>query len=151
DPPDEVDPNDSDAAGDSGPRGVQRTTNRQRLGAMLQGLDVHWDRAVAKRWRAIARHRSMTADPARALNGPLDGEGLITAARNPSAFQNIAGSFSAFHHMPTPTGEQAGPVKVDPDSFDFHQALSALEAHPALQRALGLVFDLELPKDLVPV
>ncbi len=151
DPPDETDPNDSDAAGDSGPRGVQRTTNRQRLGALLQGLDVHWNRGAAKRWRAIARHRSGTSNPARALNGPLDAEGLITASRNSSAFQNIAGSFSAFHHMPTPTEEQAGPVKVDPDSFDFHQALSALEAHPDLQRALGLVFDLELPKDLVPV
>ena len=52
--------------------------------------------------------------------------------------------------MPTPTEEQGRRGEIDPDKFDFHQALSALEAHPALQRALGLVFDLDLPLDLVP-
>jgi hypothetical protein len=41
-------------------------------------------------------------------------------------------------------------VAIDPDAFDFHQALTALEVHPRLQRALGLVFDLELPLDLMP-
>ncbi len=148
DPPDESDPNDSDAAGQS--RGTPAITNRQRLGAILGGLDVHWNRANAKRWRAIARHRSTTGTAERALNGPLDREGLITAARNPGAFQNIAGPFSAYHHMPTPTEKAAGPVAIDPKAFDFHQALSALDAHPDLQRALGLVFDLELPRDLLP-
>jgi len=150
DPEDARDPNDSDAAGQSGPvAGPPTVTNRSRLREILGGLDVHWNKDNAKRWRAVARHRSMSGTE-RALNGPLDGEGLITAARNPSAFQNIAGPFAAYHHMPTPTEKKAGPVKVDPDEFDFHQALSALEAHPDLQRALGLVFDLELPTDLVP-
>lgn len=143
---DERDPNDPEGEHGREPR----ITNRQRLAAMLNGLDVHWNRDNAKRWRAIARHRSTSGTGARALNGPLDGEGIITAARNPAAFQNIAGPFSAFHHMPTPTEEDAGPVAIDPDAFDFHQALTALEVHPRLQRALGLVFDLELPLDLMP-
>ena len=148
DPPDDTDPNDQEAGHTSGR--IPTVTNRQRLGAILNGLDVHWNRASAKRWRAVARHRSTTDTGQRALNGPLDGEGLITAARNPGAFQNIAGPFSAYHHMPTPTEEAAGPVAIDPKAFDFHQALSALDAHPDLQRALGLVFDLELPRDLMP-
>lgn len=149
DPEDDTDPFDPER-GDGRGHGEPKITNRQRLAAILGGLDVHWDRDRARRLRAIARHRSAAGNASRALNGPLDGEGLITAARNPGAFQNIAGPFSAYHHMPTPTEAQAGAVKIDPDAFDFHQALSALEAHPELQRALGLVFDLELPTDLVP-
>ena len=146
DPPDERDPFDPESE-----RGERRgVSNRDRLRAILGGLDVHWNRDKARRWRAIARHRSAAGTQSRALAGPLDGEGLITAARNPGAFQNIAGPFSAYHHMPTPTEAEAGPVTIDPDAFDFHQALSALESHPDLQRALGLVFDLDLPTDLVP-
>lgn len=146
DAPDERDPFDPESQRGDGP-GI---SNRDRLKAILDGLDVHWNRDNARRWRAIARHRSAAGTQSRALAGPLDGEGLITAARNPGAYQNIAGPFAAYHHMPTPTEKQAGPVKVDPDGFDFHQALSALESHPELQRALGLVFDLDLPTDLVP-
>jgi hypothetical protein len=149
DPEDDRDPNDPEP-GEGRGHGAPPITNRQRLAAMLAGLDVHWGRDNVQRWRDITRHRSAAGNAARALNGPLDGEGLITAARNPGAFQSIAGTFSAYHHMPTPTEKQAGAVTIDPDAFDFHQALSALEAHPALQRALGLVFDLELPTDLVP-
>jgi hypothetical protein len=146
DPSDDRDPFDPE----SGRHGGPSVTNRDRLQAILGGLDVHWNRDNARSWRAVARHRSASGTGSRALAGPLDGEGLITAARNPGAYQSIAGPFSAFHHMPTPDRTTAGPVKVDPDAFDFHQALSALESHPELQRALGLVFDLDLPTDLVP-
>ena len=118
---------------------------------MLKGLDVHWNKDNAKRWRGdCAASQSERKWPTGAERTARR-RGLITAARNPSAFQSIAGPFTAYHHMPTPTEEKGGEVKVDPDSFDFHQALSALEAHPELQRALGLVFDLELPKELVPL
>lgn len=146
DAPDERDPFDPESQRGGAP-GI---SNRDRLRAILSGLDVHWNRDNAGRWRAIARHRSIAGTQSRALVGPLDAEGLITAARNPGAYQNIAGPFAAYHHMPTPTEAQAGPVNVDPDAFDFHQALSALDSHPELQRALGLVFDLDLPTDLVP-
>lgn len=150
DPVDDRDPHDPESGrGQDGRLPVP--TNRQRLGAMLRGLEVHWNRNAAKRWRAITRARAKSGPAGqRALNGPLDREGLITAARSPAAFQAIAGPFAAYHHMPTPTEKQAGKVAFDPDTVDFHQALSALEAYPALQRALGLVFDLELPRDLLP-
>lgn len=127
-----------------------RISNRQRLAAMLNGLDVHWSRRNATELRALARHRSLSGVGARALSGPLDGEGLITTARNPDSFRSVAGPFSAYHHMPTPAAPKVGELEIDPDAFDFHQALAALEAHPPLQRALGLVFDLDLPLDLVP-
>jgi len=150
DPVDERDPNDPERTRGQHGR-VPPPTNRQRLGAMLSGLEVHWNRTNAKRWREVTRARAREGSAGqRALNGPLDREGLITAARNPAAFQAIAGQFAAYHHMPTPTEEQGGAVAFDPDKVDFHQALSALEAYPALQRALGLVFDLELPRDLLP-
>lgn len=69
---------------------------------------------------------------------------------------DIAECCMAFHHMPTPAygperdHPEAPPttsnLSYDPEKIvDFHQALSALGNYPSLQRALGLVFDLELP------
>ncbi len=69
DPPDETDPNEQEP-GESGR--FPGITNRQRLGAILNGLDVHWNADIAKRWREVARHRSTNASGERALNGPLD-------------------------------------------------------------------------------
>ena len=55
--------------------------------------------------------------------------------------------------MPTPKREDKElPLddQLDKDTLlDFHQALSSLNAYPDLQRALGLVFDLELPRAFV--
>src|SRR5262249_52421747 len=72
-----------------------------------------------------------------------DDEGLITADPDASAFQRVAVPFSVFHHMPTPPRDE---LTIDTSTaLDFHQALSALGAYPPLLRALGLVFDLDLP------
>jgi len=46
-------------------------------------------------------------------------------------------------HAPRPNRE-AGFARVPVPSFDFHQILSALGQHPSLQRALGLIIDLEV-------
>jgi hypothetical protein len=130
-----------------------RGGNRRALSNLIDGLDVHWDRDRAKRWRQVVRHRNSsvgtTFSPSHALNGPLDGEGLITTTRNPAAFQGVAVPFAVYHHMPTPDREIAGDVAIDPNAFDFHQALSSLESHPELLRALGLIFDVSLPKDFL--
>lgn len=72
--------------------------------------------------------------------------------------QDIAEGCMAFHHMPTPAygdkklqADDPPPdsnLTYDPEKvIDFHQALSALGNYPSLQRALGLVFDLEVPVD----
>jgi hypothetical protein len=53
--------------------------------------------------------------------------------------------------MPTPPYGEDGLESPDWDTkLDFHQALAALNAYPAVLRALGLVFDLDLPRDLAP-
>ncbi len=135
--------------GDAATGQHEGSSNRRLLGTMLDGLDVHWSGKDAKRWRELVRRRSASDSTERALAGPLDAEGLITTVRNPGAFQSVALPFAVYHHMPTPTAKAAGEVKIDPDSFDFHQALSSLESHPELLRALGLVFDVDLPADLV--
>ena len=124
--------------------------NRQRLADMLDGLDVHWNAKEAPRLRELVRRQMMAGGETRALNGPLDGEGLITAARNPGAFRGVAVPFAAFHHMPTPKGAQAPGLAFDGDAVDFHQAIGSLESHPELLRALGLVFDVTLPLEFVP-
>lgn len=128
-----------------------RETNRRRLAEMLDGLDVHWNAKDARRWREVVRHRIRSGITDRAISGPLDGEGLITAPRNAGAFQAVAVPFATFHHMPTPTEEQAGPVRFDPDEVDFHQAISSLGSYPELLRALGLIVDVSLPADFVPL
>jgi hypothetical protein len=50
-----------------------------------------------------------------------------------------------FYHMPSSrllsTGVPAGGI----ETIDFHRALTFINQHPALQRALGLVFDVTIP------
>ena len=106
-----------------------------------------------ERRQAPARARAQACkahSTERSLAGPLDAEGLITAARNAGAFQSVAVPFA---RVPPHADAQAGGRRAGegrPIAFDFHRALSSLESHPELLRALGLVFDLELPVDVVP-
>ena len=130
--------------------------NRALLRDLLDGFDVHWNSDRAKSWRAAVRRLNSSTDFAQshqALTGPLDSEGLIIAERNPEAFQQVAVPFAVFHHMPTPPREDSElPLDSQLDKkklLDFHQVLSSLNAYPELQRALGLIFDLELPPGFV--
>ena len=125
--------------------------NRNKLAEMLEGLDVHWDGRLASRWRAAMRNRGGFRSKAldRRAGRVLDSEGLIIAPRNPSTFQSAALPFAVFHHMPTPK-QKDNPVTIDTaEVIDFHRALTSLNSYPALLRALGLVFDLELPAGFV--
>ena len=116
-----------------------RGGNRRALSDLIDGLDVHWDGDRAKKWRQVVRRRNSSVGhgfaPQHALNGPLDGEGLITTTRSATAFQGVAVPFAVFNHMPTPDREAAGDVAIDPKAIDFHQALSSLDSHPELLRA----------------
>lgn len=108
---------------------------------------------------------------ARQANGRalLDAEGhfdkAATQALSAASKAGIASACMAFHHMPTPDYADVDPdaerdpnappppsnLRYDPDKvLDFHQALSALGNYPSLQRALGLVFDLDLPRSALP-
>ncbi|HKR01391.1 MAG TPA: hypothetical protein VJT09_12010 [Pyrinomonadaceae bacterium] len=130
----------------------QEQRNRARLRSLLDGLDVHWDGRRAIRWRELVRAMNRSEDGAtaqQALHGSLDREGLIVGERNASALNQVAMPFAVFHNMPTPPRKD-NPVEIDTENLlDFHQALSSLNSYPELQRALGLVFDLELPRDFV--
>ena len=136
----------SPADGKQGREGGNRAVLRDLVG----GLEVNWDGRKAKQWREAVRLQAASprlAAAAAALSGPLDREGLIVAKTDPGARQKVAVPFAVFHHMPTPKRDD---LAVDPDTLlDFHQALSALNSYPELLRALGLVFDVGLPRDFV--
>lgn len=135
----------------------ERGGNRALLQALLDGLDVHWNGDLGQSWRRLVRamHSPAAASALaggtvqRSLQGPLDSEGLIIAQRNAGALQGVAIPFAVFHHLPTPRSETAGEVAIDPDAFDFHQAIGSLETHPELMRALGLILDIEVPVDFL--
>ncbi|GAB4429679.1 MAG: hypothetical protein Kow0031_10270 [Anaerolineae bacterium] len=124
--------------------------NRNRLANLVDGLDVHWNGDRAKKWREVVRQMNRSpryAVAQQALSGPLDSEGLFVSRPDPTALRKIAVPFSVFHHMPTPKRDE---IALDTDTvLDFHQALSSLNSYPELLRALGLVFDLELPRSFV--
>ncbi|HVG26419.1 MAG TPA: hypothetical protein VM865_02345, partial [Acidobacteriaceae bacterium] len=130
-----------------------RGGNRSVLSSLIDGLDVHWNGDRGKGWRQAVRRMNASAGATfskpRALSGSLDGEGLITATRNAASFRGVAVPFSVYNHMPTPDRATAGDVTIDPKAIDFHQALSSLDSHPELLRALGLIFDVELPADFL--
>lgn len=137
------------------PTGRRGYVSRYRLSKLVEGLEVHWNGNDAPSWRDIVRISKKPEQLAQAqqyLTGPLDSEGLIVSKPNISAKENIARSFAVFHHMPTPKYENPRIDKVlDKENLlDFHQVLSALNSYPKLLRALGLVFDLDLPRDFVP-
>ena len=127
--------------------------NRNKLAAMLDGLDVHWDGRLASRWRAVMRDRGgfRPRSVDRRTNRVLDSEGLYltTGQHDPADYKTTALPFAVFHHMPTPP-QKDNPVTIDTtEVIDFHRALTSLNSYPALLRALGLVFDLELPAEFV--
>jgi hypothetical protein len=114
-------------------------------------LDMRVDRLSRLGSASVAKGSSLYDD-----EGYLD-KGAIHSL-DPDDKQNIAESCMAFHKMPTPTysdkkvSKNQPPPKsnltYDPEKIiDFHQSLSAIGNYPSLQRALGLVFDIELPID----
>jgi hypothetical protein len=136
------------AAGSQG----REDLGRRYLRNLLDGLAVHWSERDGEHLRAQIRDAQPRSPYS--LGFPradqLDAEGLpsgeVTAARNAS----VALPFAVFHHMPTPPRK----VPLAPDFetlLDFHQALASLNAYEPIQRALGLVFDVEVPEAFVPI
>jgi hypothetical protein len=71
---------------------------------------------------------------------------------SPVSVRDVAARFALYHRMPS--APKRPPLPSSPDDFakllDFHQALSALAAHPSLLPALGLVLQVEVPPGLCP-
>src|ERR1043165_5837145 len=155
----------------------ERQGKRRLLLELIDGLAVDWNHDRGRSWRdalrssqAADRHRLAGGVGPAALNpfrtlpgvqaafttGDLGGDGLPNATQLPlpgsseahALRRDLAVQFALYHHLPP------APSFVPPDMatvIDFHKAITALPAYPALLRALGLVFDLRLPADFLPL
>jgi hypothetical protein len=139
--------------------------NRRILRQLLAGLEVHWNPESGEGWR-VGMRRAQAANAWRDASHPshqtangwrdashpshlLDGEGMIIKPVSVGGNRAVALPFAVFHHMPTPRRDELAP---DWDTIlDFHQALASVNAYPALQRALAVVLEFELPAEFVPV
>lgn len=131
-------------------RGHDRPRNRQRLAQLVEGLQVHWDGREARKLRSDVSDRYGSVNRIGQAAGPLDSEGLLAQA--PGNLSAVATPFAVFHHMPTPDyGKNGIEMPYRAKLLDFHQALTSLNSYPALLRALGLAFDLNLPNDFFAV
>lgn len=134
------------------PSGPEQASRRM-LRDLTAGLAIHWGPVLGQQLRDHLRITGgafgtfvpgIGTDPSQ-----LDAEGFIVADPDPNANQGAAQPFAVFHHMPTPRD----PPPLAPDwtkALDFHQALSAINGYPLLQRALGFVFDFDLPSGSIP-
>ena len=131
---------------------------RYLLKSMLSGLAVNWnDRegnrlrdAYRRNFKGLSDYRTAPRYEAEwlAADGTLKSVPPVSGV-DPAGFRRqLAQQFAVYSHMPT-----GAPVHKNPPDFskliDFHQALSSLSSFPDLLRALGLVFDFELPADFV--
>jgi hypothetical protein len=81
-----------------------------------------------------------------------DGIPTTLQAPNSAATHDMITRFALYHSIPKAPNRP--PLPSTPAGFkktlDFHKALTALNSYPSLLRALGLVFDLEIPASLCP-
>lgn len=130
--------------------GRDRSSNRRLLRQLVNGLQVHWDGKLANRLRETVRltPQSPGFPGTQGIDAQLDSEGAIIGSIDPRASVT---PFAVFHHMPALPDKTYQPPKLpDPDKLlDFHQALSSLNSYPDLLRALGIIFNLDLPGDFV--
>ena len=133
--------------------------HREFLKNLLSGLEVNWSEEKGERLRkqvraAFSQISSVGLQSSHYNASWLDADGTLLnmpAAGTPQAKglnQFVANQFAVYTHMP-----QGAPVAQNPPDFDtlidFHQALSSLNSYPELLRALGLVYDFELPRSFV--
>ena len=71
------------------------------------------------------------------------------ASTSTASLHQAMARVALFHRMPPAPHRPDLPTDFS-QTLDFHQVLSVLGAYPSLQRALGLVFDLEIPASLCP-
>lgn len=136
----------------------RHSTGRLILKGLLSGLAVNWNDREGERLRAIYRDNFKRLSSLRAAARYeaewLAADGTLKSVPpvpgpDPAGFRHhLAQQFALYSHMP-----QGAPVHANRPDFDklidFHQALSSLSSFPEVLRALGLVFDFELPADFV--
>lgn len=81
-----------------------------------------------------------------------DGVPTTLTQPDPTSTHDMITRFALFHNIIKAPNRP--PLPTPPNGFkktlDFHRALTALNSYPSLLRALGLVFDLEIPSSLCP-
>ncbi|HEV2578995.1 MAG TPA: hypothetical protein VGU25_17450 [Acidobacteriaceae bacterium] len=89
------------------------------------------------------------------FSGPTsnpDGVATTLVTPNEASTQDMITRFALFHSIPK--AHHRPPLPSPPNGFnktlDFHSALTAVSSYPSILRALGLVFDLEIPSSLCP-
>ncbi len=140
------------------PGALEARTRRDRLlASLVEGFQLDaWSETQRQRLRTAYGQRLDTPRPGRrpGTEAATGADGLPGAAqleRFPDDLQalkrQVTAEFALYSRMP------AGAPVTKPDMatlLDFHRVIAALQAYPALLRALGLVFDLDLPADAVP-
>lgn len=83
---------------------------------------------------------------------PIPPDNIPAPLSAPSGVKDAATRFALFHNMPVAPNRAALPSTAADfaHTLDFHKALTAITAYPELMRALGLVFDVEVPTSLCP-
>lgn len=127
------------------------------LAGFLDGLQLdEFDDLRRRRLRRVFGQRIGAVRPRRPQGptAPTGTDGLPSAAAVYGMDddmrllkQQVSSEFTLYSRMP------AGEPLTKPDMetlLDFHKVISALNSYPELLRALGLVFDLELPAEAVP-
>jgi hypothetical protein len=92
------------------------------------------------------------AQTVQAQGPPASPDGIPTTLAMPANVNDSVTRFALFHHIPPAPNRKPFPTgaKGFDKTLDFHKALTAICAYPALMRALGLVFDLEVPASFCP-
>jgi hypothetical protein len=134
--------------------------NREFIKGLLAGLEVNWNADKGEGLRDAYRSgfgqlsTLATVQPVHQNPAFLEADGTLNnmpPAGTPQAKtvnQFLANQFAVYTHMPQGASVADNPPDFD-NLIDFHQALSSLSSYPDLLRALGLVFDLELPRNFV--
>jgi hypothetical protein len=89
---------------------------------------------------------------ATAYTEPVPPDNISAPLSEPLGVNDAATRFALFHNMPAAPNRAALPSTAADfaKTLDFHKALTAITAYPQLMRALGLVFDVEVPATLCP-
>jgi hypothetical protein len=143
---------------------AQEANRYDTLQALVEGFEVNWDDERSYQMRYEYQNSAQSSVAAlrnwaggRATTGRLDREGLVPVVElltdrktedQKKIFRDVASGFIASQKMPQGTTLKDNPTDFE-NLLDFHQALSSLNSYPELLRALGLVFDVELPRDFV--
>jgi hypothetical protein len=136
----------------------RHSPKREFLKGLLRGLAINWSDSDGEGWRRVYRAGFARLGAAGAVGhydaswlAPDGTLAIVPPAGTPGAEglnRFVAQQFGVYTHMP-----QGAPIRDNPPDFDklidFHQALSSVGSYPALLRALGIVFDFELPADFV--